>query len=173
MNHALQSAIGHHAGTSAAAQQRANHPARAKFAPVSWIGLAIMLLWVTPSALAQSKKPRVPPGLDPGGVAVAIADPVGIHYADPQIAQRLARDGEGELIGWDFVDEDRRPFAEPGTKIAATSVAGVLLREAGAARLLAVEPKLEGAALKARILALAKPLPAPHSTATRHGWIAD
>jgi hypothetical protein len=34
----------------------------------------------------------------------------GIDYTIPEIARRLARDGEGELVGWDFVDNDNRPF---------------------------------------------------------------
>jgi hypothetical protein len=53
----------------------------------------------------------VPPGIDPGGIAVAIIAS-GIDYTQPFIAARLARDGEGELIGWDLVDNDRRPFEE-------------------------------------------------------------
>ncbi len=63
------------------------------------------------SAIAQkpAEKPRVPPGVDPGGVAVAIIGS-GIDYTKPEIAKRLARDGEGEIIGWDFVDNDRRPY---------------------------------------------------------------
>jgi hypothetical protein len=54
-------------------------------------------------------KPPVPPGRDPGGIAVALIG-TGIDYTLPQIAARLARDGEGELIGWDLHDRDRRPF---------------------------------------------------------------
>lgn len=63
------------------------------------------------AALAQKpvEKPRVPPGADPGGVAVAIIGH-GIDYTRPEFAARLARDGEGEIIGWDFVDNDRRPL---------------------------------------------------------------
>lgn len=62
-------------------------------------------------AFAQQRieKPRVPPGVDPGGVAIAIIGS-GIDYTRPEIAARLARDGEGEIIGWDFLDNDRRPF---------------------------------------------------------------
>ncbi len=263
---------------------------------------------LTADAFAQTKKPRVPPGLDPGGVAVAIAAPIGLPYTAPHLAQRLARDGEGELIGWNFVDDNRRPFADTPGLATSTMAANIVLHEAGsarlvvfrtknetlalgrlmvftakgpakvlllftasdrredwaafteaathfkhvliivpagselpgetgaypaglpldtiltvrdsdpggnlragahvadiaapanagpplssdrrsvgfaphaaaaariaalAARLVAAEPKLEGAALKARILALAKPLPSPHDKATRHGWIAE
>lgn len=62
-------------------------------------------------ALAQQGpgKPRVPPGVDPGGVAVAIIGS-GIDYTRSQFSSRLARDGEGEIIGWDFIDNDRRPY---------------------------------------------------------------
>jgi hypothetical protein len=58
---------------------------------------------------AQARKPPLPPGVDPGGVAIAILS-TGIDYTRADIAQRLARDGEGNLIGWDFVDGDIRPF---------------------------------------------------------------
>src|SRR5438093_11375417 len=61
------------------------------------------------AALAQEKKPPVPAGRDPGGVAIALIS-AGIDYTLPQVAQRLARDGEGELIGWDLEDGDRKPF---------------------------------------------------------------
>jgi hypothetical protein len=59
-------------------------------------------------AQALPDKPRVPPGVDPGGLTVAIVGN-GIDYTRPEIAARLARDGEGEIVGWDFVDGDRRP----------------------------------------------------------------
>jgi hypothetical protein len=67
-----------------------------------------MLAFAGP-ALAQAKKPPLPPGRDPGGVAVALIT-TGIDYTAPHIAQRLARDGEGELIGFDLVDNDNRPL---------------------------------------------------------------
>jgi hypothetical protein len=62
-------------------------------------------------ALAQVKKPGLPPGRDPGGVAIALLS-TGIDYTLPEVAARLARDGEGELIGWDTTDRDNRPFAQ-------------------------------------------------------------
>ena len=61
------------------------------------------------AALAADKDPPVPPGRDPGGVAIAIIGP-GIDYTWSEISKHLARDGEGEIIGWDFADNDRRPF---------------------------------------------------------------
>lgn len=78
------------------------------------VSATCMLLCIATSftAFAQKPagKPRVPPGVDPGGVAVAIIGN-GVDYTRPEIAARLARDGEGEIIGWDFVDNDRRPYA--------------------------------------------------------------
>lgn len=78
-----------------------------------WIAAAALLGAVLaetpPSQLPEPKKPPVPPGRDPGGVAVALIG-TGIDYTLPAVARRLARDGEGELIGWDLQDEDRKPF---------------------------------------------------------------
>jgi subtilisin family serine protease len=81
-----------------------------------WLQGLIALLWLvlTPSATAEQRKdPRVPPGRDPGGVAVALLSS-GIDYTVPEIANRLARDGEGEIIAWDFIDNDNRPFDATG-----------------------------------------------------------
>ena len=78
------------------------------------------------SALAADKPP-VPAGRDPGGVAIAIIGP-GFDYTVPALAARLARDGEGEIIGWDFIHNDRRPF-EAAT--ASPSPARILAREPG------------------------------------------
>ena len=75
----------------------------------AWMFVAAgAMLWAD-LAVAQGRKPKLPPGMDPGGVAIAILS-TGIDYPSADIAQRLARDGEGELIGWDLVDGDNRPF---------------------------------------------------------------
>lgn len=68
-----------------------------------------------PLAPALAADPPVPPGKDPGGSAVALLS-LGIDYTLPDVARVLARDGEGELIGWDFVDNDRRPYTPAGGK---------------------------------------------------------
>ena len=70
--------------------------------------MAGTMLWAEIAA-AQGRKPKLPAGFDPGGVAIAILS-TGIDYRAADIAQRLARDGEGDLIGWDLVDRDNRPF---------------------------------------------------------------
>ena len=43
------------------------------------------------SAAAQPKKPKLPPGLDPGGQAIVLLT-TGIDYTKPELASRLARD---------------------------------------------------------------------------------
>lgn len=61
------------------------------------------------STRTLAKDPAFLPGLDPGGLAIAIVG-FGVDYTNPEISKRLARDGEGTPIGWDFIDEDHHPF---------------------------------------------------------------
>lgn len=81
---------------------------------------ALISLTLT-GAPVTAQDPAAPAGLDPGGPAVALIS-TGIDYTDPEIAPRLARDGEGEPIAWDFAANDLRPFAasetDNGTRIA-------------------------------------------------------
>lgn len=72
----------------AGAQQRKKRPPLPKVAP---------------------EKPAVPPDRDPGGVLVALIAQ-GIDYRLPGLSGKLARDGEGEIVGWDVVENDRLPF---------------------------------------------------------------
>lgn len=91
--------------------------------PVVLLGLALTVT----GAVAQSPKPKVPPGTDPGGIAIALIA-YGIDYTDPAIAPRLARDGEGEIVGWDFVSGDNKPFAAaPEAGIDGTRLARLIL----------------------------------------------
>jgi hypothetical protein len=101
-------------------------------------------------------KPPVPPGRDPGGVMVALIGS-GIDYTRPDIAPRLARDGEGYLVGWDFIDGDRSPFLPPlrhgdgsVSEHQATAAAQIILAEAPAARLGAFRVRLADLATTAR-----------------------
>jgi len=57
----------------------------------------------------RADDPPVPPGRDPGGIMVAVVAQ-GFDYTRPDIAARLARDGEGEIVGFDFVANDRTPY---------------------------------------------------------------
>ncbi len=104
------------------------------------VGIAVFFAAMLACAcLALAKEPNVPAGLDPGGVAVAIFGP-GIDYTAPGIAKRLARDGEGNPIGFDFIDDDGLPFeatiAAGQTKMRpGTTLASIIAREAPKARL--------------------------------------
>jgi hypothetical protein len=71
--------------------------------------LCVVAVLASGTAAEAQRDPPLPPGRDPGGVAIAILG-TGIDYTLPEIARRLARDGEGELVGWDLVDNDNRPF---------------------------------------------------------------
>jgi len=84
--------------------------------------------------------PPVPEGTDPGGVLVALID-TGINYTLTEFALRLARDGAGRLLGYDYWDMDERPYdMEPARSVFyplhhGTAVASVLLAEAPQVRL--------------------------------------
>ena len=91
----------------------------------------------------EELNPAVPPGEDPGGVAVAHVDS-GVNYLLPEIAGRLARNDAGDLLGYDFRDDDSRPADLDPSRPAffpirhGTSVASVLLAEAPDVRLVPI-----------------------------------
>ena len=84
--------------------------------------------------------PPVPKGWDRGGVPVAHIDS-GINYLLPEFRNRLARDKNGNIRGWDFWDNDPRPFdihivSSPFFPLHhGTAVASILLREAPTSKL--------------------------------------
>ncbi|MEO8558684.1 MAG: S8 family serine peptidase [Rhodospirillales bacterium] len=54
--------------------------------------------------------PPLPTGIAPvKGTVVALLD-TGVNYLQPRIAQRLARDSTGAALGYDYWDDDARPF---------------------------------------------------------------
>ena len=80
--------------------------------------------------------PPVPPGApDTPGIRIAHIDS-GVNYLLPDIADRLARDGDGAILGYDFRDDDATPFdldfgRSPFFPIRhGTAVASVILSEA-------------------------------------------
>lgn len=73
-----------------------------------WAIAGVMVLYAVTAVMA-AEKPAVPPGRDPGGVAIAIVGS-GVDYTQAGVAARLARDGEGEIVGFDLIDGDRRPY---------------------------------------------------------------
>jgi subtilisin family serine protease len=132
-----------------------------------------LVLYAADLATGQAVEPLNPPipeGTDPGGVTVAHIDS-GVNYRLPQIAARLARDGDGRMLGRDLWDDDGRPFdgdtgRSPFFPIRhGTPVASLLVKEAPAVRLLPIRyPRPEmarmaeaveiAAAAGARIVAL-------------------
>lgn len=95
--------------------------------------------------LREPLNPPVPAmvqGDDPGvaGVSVAMLD-AGVNYLLPSIAERLARDADGEILGFDYWDLDRRPFDANPVRSPffpqrhGTQTASLLLGEAPVARL--------------------------------------
>lgn len=107
---------------------------------------ALLLIVLVSAAVAQTRKPKAAPGRDPGGIAVAVVGN-GVNYLRPEIAARLARDGEGEAIAFDLGDNDNRPIErEPppsatSPMVAHTALAHLVLREAGASRLVIARRK--------------------------------
>lgn len=90
---------------------------------------------------AETLQAPWPEGTDPGGVRVALVDS-GLAYDLPLFRDRLARDGEGMPLGYDFWDLDPWPYdgdtsRGPFLPIRhGTAVASVLAREAPAAALI-------------------------------------
>ncbi len=95
---------------------------------------------LAPTGVSEPLNPPVPPGADPGGVAVAAVD-AGVNYLLPQMSERLARDAEGAILGYDYWEMERRPFdANPARspffpQRHGTRTASLLLEEAPVARL--------------------------------------
>ncbi len=123
---------------------------------VALAGLALLLAGV-PDPAAAGDEPALPRAKDPGGVAVALVDS-GVDYTLPHIASRLARDRAGEILGYDFEDDDRHPFdLAPGAPAGrgrhhGTRVATILLREAPKARLVPFRYKARAFDVFARIV---------------------
>lgn len=137
-----------------------------------WV-IALFLLIVPVEAAARSNEPRVPPGTDPGGVALALIS-AGIDYTLPHIASRLARDGEGELIGWDFADGDALPFApsEGERPWNGSALASAILAEAPFARLIPVRIASDqpGSLVKALAFVAKTPARAVLVSVVEPGW---
>lgn len=145
----------------------------------SVVQLVIVLCLTIATAAAQDARPKVPPGRDPGGVAIALFS-TGIDYTLPAIAARLARDGEGEIIAWDFESNDARPFdRSKGSSPAAwggdaTAIATAILQEP-AARLIAVRLLPEHPTTLARAIVFLSQTPArvaviPMASSRKQDW---
>lgn len=137
---------------------------RARLFPLAAAAIILAVLGVAATAQIMSK-PKVPPGRDPGGVAVAVVD-TGVNYLLPEIAERLARDGEGEMIGLDLDDGSLVPFdrlndeasLEPAQR--GTPLASIVLAEAPKSRLVTIRLKARDFSGPARAAAFAASGPA-------------
>lgn len=103
---------------------------------------------IAAAAQAQARKPRLPPGRDPGGAAVAVAA-TGFDYTRPEVARVLARDGEGDLVGWDLVTGDNRPHSsvDDGTTALAGRIAAPGARRIVPIRIDPAQPSMLAAAV--------------------------
>lgn len=125
---------------------------------------AVLAQGVAPPPKAPTVKPPVPAGRDPGGIAIALIV-TGIDYTHPDIKDRLARDGEGEIIGIDLIDGDNRPYAAtslPGNEDGAvdTILARRILSTYRHARLVPIRVDPKNKIMLARALAFAATTPA-------------
>ena len=119
---------------------------------------AILFLGHCVAATAAPTDPPVPPGRDIGGTPVGLIC-AGIDYTREHVARMLARDGEGEIIGYDFADDDRRPYAG-GRTGNAQDVADLIIGEGQAASLVAVRASLQDPVSLAQAIGYATTSPA-------------
>lgn len=78
-----------------------------------------------------------------------------MNYTLPSLAVRLARDGEGDIIGLDFEDRDNRPFDRSSDVASGTEMASLIALEAPQARLVPVRLREGDARSIAGVLAFA------------------
>ena len=74
--------------------------------------LTLLIFASTSPALCEPL--NVPPGQDPGGVAIGLLAPK-LDLSAPALQRGLARDGEGVAIGWDF-SESEQTNPDPASK---------------------------------------------------------
>lgn len=123
------------------------------------------LLAISQPRAALSADPKAPAGRDPGGIAVAIIGS-GLDYRRPEVAQRLARDGEGEPIAWDFAENDATPFSDADRD---GSIAGIVLGEGQATRLVVARVAANRQDQIAMALRLVGSTPAPVAVLAAEG----
>ena len=103
-----------------------------------------LLIFLAPfkrASQSEALNPPVPPGNDPGGVAIALID-AGLNYTLPLFKDRLARNAQGKILGHDFAEDDDRPYDLDPSRSAlfpihhGTAPASIIVAEAPKARLI-------------------------------------
>jgi hypothetical protein len=118
----------------------------------------LIVLIASGAAMAGPADPPVPPGMNSGGTPLALICK-GIDYTRENIATILARDGEGEIIGYDFVDDDRRPYARSLTGNI-QDVSDIVIGEGQAASMVAIRANPQDAISLAKAIGYAAKSPA-------------
>lgn len=127
------------------------------------LGLTLMLLTCA-APLARAQDPPVPPAqLMATGVPVALIGD-GIDYTRSDVARRILRDGEGEIVGYDFKDDDRRPYAGGD---GANDAAGIILGQGQVTTLVPIRADRDGFLSFSKSLAYAGRSPAVIVVAAR------
>lgn len=90
---------------------------------------------LVPTGVREEINPPVPTARGHVGVRVALVDS-GVNYLVPEVAQAMARDSQGNILGFDFREMDDRPFDVDPFKHGpfdpvrhGTSVASILLAD--------------------------------------------
>jgi hypothetical protein len=120
---------------------------------------------------ADPKVPPASPAEDRRPVAILTT---GFDYTRAEIAARLARDGEGEIIAWDIPGDDRFPFAPTGDTELMTALV-TLLPATAPVSLLPIKVDPDDPATLAKALAFIARTPArtvlvPMWTSTPEAW---
>jgi hypothetical protein len=71
---------------------------------------ALAALTAVATTAVAAEKPKVPVGAPTAVEPSAAIVGNGLDYTRPELAAALRRDAELEIVGWDFIDNDRRPF---------------------------------------------------------------
>ncbi len=83
----------------------------------NWAGaksIATAVACAVTCGTALAADPKVPPA-SPAEARVPVAIlTTGFDYTRPEIAARLTRDGEGEIVAWDIPGDDRFPYDTAG-----------------------------------------------------------
>ncbi|MGF1649275.1 MAG: hypothetical protein ACFCUN_02365 [Hyphomicrobiaceae bacterium] len=93
------------------------------------LAIVLSVVFMLSTAIARDPDPRPVLGAPTGPATIVMIGP-GLDYNAAHNVQRIARDGEGDLVGWDFIDDDSSPFG--ATEAEPPMVAALLAATRGA-----------------------------------------